>query len=156
MHVIAAKAVAFKEALDPSFKDYVHQVVKNAQSLALSLTELGVTIISGGTDSHLLLADLREFGITGHEASVALEKAHITCNKNSIPNDPLPPLKTSGIRLGTSACTTRGMDENDFKDIAHMIVDVMKGISMEKDTVIENTKHRVQKLLSRFPLYKDL
>lgn len=157
MHVIAAKAVAFKEALSPSFKNYAHQVVKNAQILAETLQEKGVDLVSGGTDCHLLLADLQKFNITGHDACLSLEEAGITCNKNSIPNDPLPPTKTSGIRLGSPACTTRGMKEADFKEIGYMIMTVIEGMSQNHNTnYIKDVRHRVEALVAKFPLYPNL
>ncbi|UOO91836.1 serine hydroxymethyltransferase [Vitreoscilla stercoraria] len=125
MHVIAAKAVAFKEALDPSWKDYAKQVKANAKVLAEVLTERGLRIVSGRTESHVFLVDLRAKQITGKAAEEALGKAHITVNKNAIPNDPEKPFVTSGIRLGTPAITTRGFDENDTRELAHLIADVL-------------------------------
>jgi glycine hydroxymethyltransferase len=154
MHVIAAKAVAFKEALEPSFKVYAQQVVDNAKIFANTLIEHGVPVVSGGTDSHLIMADLRGFNLTGQDACSTLEEAGITCNKNSIPNDPLPPTKTSGIRLGTPACTTRGMGQNEFKEIAMMVVTVIKGMSQGMDpSYITDVRHRVESLTKKFPLY---
>src|SRR5690606_30288841 len=125
MHVIAGKAVAFKEALEPSFKDYAAQIIKNADALARTLVERGLRIVSNGTQSHLMLVDLRSKGLTGKQAEEALGKAHITVNKNSIPNDPESPFVTSGVRLGTPAVTTRGFTEDDCVLTAHLIADVL-------------------------------
>ena len=121
MHVIAGKAVAFKEALDPSFKEYMTQVVKNADTLANALIEEGFDIVSGGTDNHLMLVDLKKYDLTGKEAEKVLDSVHITCNKNTVPNDPKSPFVTSGLRLGTPAVTTRGLKEDDMKVIAKAI-----------------------------------
>ena len=128
MHVIAAKAVAFGEALDPSFKEYIKQVLKNAHVLSETLVEGGLNIISGGTDTHLILVDLTAKNVTGSEAELNLEEAGITCNKNGIPNDPHPPKITSGIRLGTPAGTTRGFKEDEFKLVGELILDVLNGM----------------------------
>jgi glycine hydroxymethyltransferase len=157
MHVIAAKAVAFKEALQDDFKQYAGQVVKNSKALAEILHNQGISLLSGGTDCHLILVDLRPLGISGKEASDTLEHAGITCNKNSIPLDPLPPLKTSGIRLGTPAMTTRGLKENEFQRIAEIIAEVLKALSKGDATLaIEEAKKQVKDLCDRFPLYPEL
>lgn len=162
MHIIAAKAVAFGEALLPSFKDYARNVVKNAQCLGDVLVQRGLSLVSGGTDSHVLLVDLRPFHITGKDATDALERAHITCNKNSIPFDPASPMVTSGLRLGTPACTTRGFDEDAFKQVGHWIADILEGLrdhasSPEAlDRVIELTRKKVLALCAMHPLYPDL
>jgi glycine hydroxymethyltransferase len=154
MHVIAAKAVAFKEALDPSFKTYASQVVKNAQALAQVLKDQGLSIVSGGTDCHLILLDLRNVKLTGKDACEALEEANITCNKNSIPYDPLPPTQTSGIRLGSPACTTRGMKEADFSEIGHMIMTVVNALQKKEDRAfLHDVSEGAKALLERFPLY---
>jgi glycine hydroxymethyltransferase len=126
MHVIAGKAVAFGEALRPEFKGYAAQIRRNAKALAAGLTERGVALISGGTDNHLMLADLTALGITGAQAQKALDRAGITVNKNAIPDDPQPPVRTSGIRIGTPAVTTRGMAEAEMAQIAAWIVDVLQ------------------------------
>lgn len=132
MHVIAAKAVAFKEDLQPDFKDYASNVITNAKVMAETLKERGFDIVSGGTDTHLLLVDLRSKGITGLDAEHSLERAHITCNKNGIPFDTTSPKITSGIRLGSPAGTTRGFDDRDFKEIAEMIADVLDALAENK------------------------
>lgn len=157
MHIIAAKAVAFKEALDPNFKTYAHQVVKNAQALSLSLSQAGYDLVSGGTDSHLVLVDLRKKGITGHDASEALEHAGITCNKNGTPQDPLPPSKTSGIRLGSPACTTRGLMEADFALIGRHTANVLDGlIKGDTSTATKEAQKFVTEMAARYPLYPGL
>ncbi|MCW4572730.1 serine hydroxymethyltransferase [Venenivibrio stagnispumantis] len=153
MHVIAGKAVAFKEALSEEFKQYAHQVVKNAQALAEELKALGLRIVSGGTDSHMMLVDLRPLNVKGNQAEEALGKANITVNKNAIPYDPEKPTITSGIRLGTAALTTRGMKENDMRRIAQNIVKVLKNLDNEK--VIQEVKEDVLSLCSSYPLYPD-
>ncbi len=149
MHVIAAKAVSFKEALEPSFKEYAAQIVSNAQALAKGLQEFGFELVSGGTDNHLMLVDLRNKNITGKEAETLLDAANITCNKNSIPNDPAKPTVTSGIRLGTAAVTTRGMKEADMRVIAEAISLVAEDGGANK----EKAKELVKKLTDRYPLY---
>ena len=158
MHVIAAKAVAFGEALQPEFKAYAAAVIKNAQALSDRLKARGAAIITGGTDTHLALVDLRPFGITGRDADEALERAGITCNKNGIPNDPLPPVKTSGIRVGSPAGTTRGFGVTEFEDIADMIADVLEGLKAnghEGNAAVEAAVNaRVRELCARFPIYK--
>ena len=153
MHIIAAKAVAFKEAMTDEFKEYAHQVVKNAKALAEELLKLGYKLVTGGTDSHMVLVDLRPLGLTGKEVEEALEKAGITVNKNAVPNDPLPPTKTSGIRLGTSALTTRGMKEDDMRQIARWIDTVIKNLGEEK--VIERVRNEVHEMCDRYPLYPE-
>ena len=158
MHVIAAKAVAFGEALDPSFKEYIKQVLKNAHVLSETLVEGGLKIISGGTDTHLMLVDLTAKNVTGSEAELNLEEAGITCNKNGIPNDPHPPKITSGIRLGTPAGTTRGFKENEFKLVGELILDVLNGMQgslEERKTINENVKSKVSALCAKFPLYSN-
>ncbi len=157
MHVIAAKAVAFGEALEPEFKDYAFQVVKNAKALASVLLEEGIDLLSGGTDCHMLLLDLRSLGVTGKDASNFLEQANITCNKNAIPKDPQPPTITSGIRLGTPAATTRGFKEEEFKQVGRMIVNVLKALANgNAEAVIANTKAQAIELCQRFPIYQGL
>ena len=158
MHVIAAKAVAFGEALDPSFKEYIKQVLKNAHVLSETLVEGGLNIISGGTDTHLILVDLTAKNVTGSEAELNLEEAGITCNKNGIPNDPHPPKITSGIRLGTPAGTTRGFKENEFKLVGELILDVLNGIQgspEERKSINENVKSKVGALCAEFPIYSN-
>ena len=152
MHIIAAKAVAFKEALSPEFKEYQKQVVKNAKAMADALVKGGLRIVSGGTDNHLMLVDLRPKGVTGKMAEEGLEKAGITCNKNSIPNDPEKPFITSGIRLGTPAITARGMKEDEAVQIAEMIIKVLENVNDDKK--IAEVKNEVLKLAEKFPLYK--
>ena len=153
MHVIAAKAVAFGLCLKPEWKFYAAQVKKNAQALASALTEEGLRIVSGGTDSHLMLMDVRSFGITGKVAEEALEKANITTNKNTIPNDPEKPFITSGIRLGTPAVTTRGMQEPEMKQIASHIAEVLR--HQEDDVVIDSVKQKVITLCTRFSIHGE-
>jgi len=154
MHVIAAKAVAFKEALQPEFKTYAQQIIKNAQALAAHLTGKGYTIISGGTDNHLMLIDLRNKNVTGKDAQEALDEAGITINKNAVPFDDKSALITSGIRVGTPALTTRGMKENEMKIAADLIDEVICNIG--KKEVYESVKKKVEELCSGFPLYKEL
>jgi glycine hydroxymethyltransferase len=159
MHVIAAKAVAFGEALQPEFKAYARAVVENAKVLAARLKERGADLVSGGTDTHLALVDLTPLGVTGRDADEALERSGITCNKNGVPFDPLPPVKTSGIRVGTPAGTTRGFGPAEFRDIADMIADVLEGLRAKGehgDPAVEaNVRARVEALCARFPIYKD-
>ena len=152
MHIIAAKAVAFKEALSPEFKEYQKQVVKNAKAMADALVKGGLRIVSGGTDNHLMLVDLRPKGVTGKMAEESLEKAGITCNKNAIPNDPEKPFVTSGVRLGTPAITARGMKEDETVKIAEMIIKVLENVN--DDEKIAEVKNEVLKLTEKFPLYK--
>lgn len=154
MHIIAAKAVAFKEAMTPQFRNYQRQVVKNAQALAEALHRDGFRIVSGGTDTHLMLVDLTSKGISGKDASEALEKANITVNKNLIPFDSQGPAVTSGIRLGTAAVTSRGMKEQQMQQIADLIAE---GIRMSSDAAgLERVKKKVLALAKRFPLYPEL
>ena len=150
-HVIAAKAVAFKEALQPEFKEYQQQVLKNAAAMAQTLTERGLRIVSGRTESHVFLVDLRAKGLTGKAADAALGKAHITVNKNSIPNDPESPFVTSGIRLGSPAITTRGFKEEEARLVANLIADVLD--APEDDAVIARVAGQVKALTDRFPVY---
>ena len=152
MHVIAAKAVAFKHALADSFKDYQKQIVKNAKTLAEALQKMDYRIVSGGTDTHLMLVDLTAKGITGKEATTVLDKAGITVNKNLIPFDTEKPTVTSGIRLGTPAMTTRGMKEKEMKKIAELIDKVLMNASDQK--TVEAVKKEVKEMLKAFPLYK--
>jgi glycine hydroxymethyltransferase len=158
MHVIAAKAVAFGEALRPSFKVYAKNVVENAKALAETLKSRGLDIVSGGTDTHLMLVDLRPKRLTGKVAELALGRARITCNKNGIPFDPEKPTVTSGIRLGSPACTTRGFGIAEFRQVGDMIADVLDVLSqkhVEEDALIEDTvRGKVKTLLSRFPIYQ--
>jgi len=160
MHVIAAKAVAFGEALQPEFKTYAKAVIANAKALAGRLKERGADLVAGGTDTHLALVDLRPLGITGKDADEALERSAITCNKNGIPFDPLPPVKTSGIRVGSPAGTTRGFGIQEFRDIADMISDVLDGLrnaGEEGNAGVEaEVRRRVRDLCARFPIYRDL
>jgi len=151
MHVIAGKAVAFKEALTPEFKAYQEQVVKNAAALANTLTERGLRIVSGRTESHVMLVDLRPKGLTGKEAEAILGSAHMTCNKNGIPNDPQKPMITSGIRLGSPAFTTRGFKEAEAVKVGHLIADVLD--NPNDAATIERVKAEVKKLTSAFPVY---
>ncbi|MDW8294085.1 MAG: serine hydroxymethyltransferase [Aquificaceae bacterium] len=154
MHVIAAKAVAFKEAMKKEFKDYAEQVVLNARVMAEEFMRLGFKVVTGGTDSHIVLLDLRNKGITGKEAEDALGRANITVNKNAVPFDPLPPTKTSGIRIGTPAMTTRGMKEGEMRLIARLIARVIENLREEK--VIEGVGKEVVELCRQFPLYPEL
>ena len=158
MHVIAAKAVAFGEALEPGYKSYIAAVVENAKVLAATLKERGADLVSGGTDTHLALIDLTPLGITGKDADEALERAGITCNKNGIPNDPLPPMKTSGIRVGSPAGTTRGFGPAEFREIGHMVADVLDGLAAkgeEGDATVEaDVRERAAALCARFPIYE--
>jgi glycine hydroxymethyltransferase len=151
MHVIAAKAVALKEALSPDFKAYQQQVVKNAAAMADTLTQRGLRIVSGRTESHVMLVDLRPKGLTGKEAEALLGRAHITCNKNGIPNDPQKPMVTSGIRLGSPAMTTRGFKEAQAVLTANLIADVLDNPS---DETIEKVKTQVAALTRDFPVYR--
>jgi glycine hydroxymethyltransferase len=152
MHVIAAKAVAFKEALTPEFKAYQQQVVTNARIVAETLTQRGLRIVSGGTQSHVMLVDLRSKGITGKEAEAVLGQAHMTINKNAIPNDPEKPMVTSGIRVGTPAMTTRGFKDEEARATAHLIADVLDN---PRDAAnIEAVRAKVHALTSRFPVYR--
>ncbi|MEL6572363.1 MAG: serine hydroxymethyltransferase [Pseudomonadota bacterium] len=160
MHVIAGKAVAFGEALRPEFKTYQEQVVKNAQALADQLMKGGLDIVSGGTDSHLMLVDLRPKGVKGNATEVALGNAHITCNKNGIPFDPEKPMVTSGIRLGSPAGTTRGFGEAEFRQIADWIVEVVDGLAAngadDNGEVEAKVRAEVEALCDQFPVYPNL
>jgi len=157
MHVIAAKAVAFGEALRPEFKTYAKAVIENAKVLAGRLKERGADLVAGGTDTHLALVDLRPLGVTGRDADEALERAGITCNKNGVPFDPLPPVKTSGIRVGSPAGTTRGFGPAEFREIGDMIADVLDALAAkgeQGDPAVEAAvKARVRALCDRFPIY---
>ncbi|WP_237036422.1 serine hydroxymethyltransferase [Mediannikoviicoccus vaginalis] len=148
-HVIAAKAVCFKEALEDGFKDYIKQVLKNAKVLGETLQEGGIRLVSGGTDNHLLLLDVRGLNLTGKEAEALLSEVNITTNKNTIPNDPESPFVTSGIRIGTPACTTRGMKEDAFKKIGELIIETLK-----KERSPEEIRKDVLALTEEYPLYK--
>ena len=150
MHVIAAKAVCFKEALDPSFKLYAQQIINNAQALAKGLTSRGFDLVSGGTDNHLMLVNLLNKGITGKQAEHILDEANITCNKNTIPNDPASPFVTSGIRLGTAAVTTRGMVEEDMDQTAEAIALVVNDVDANKEKAMKIVKT----LTDKYPLYE--
>ncbi len=154
-HIIAAKAVCFKEALTPQFKDYAAQVVKNAKALGETLKKRGLDLVSGGTDTHLLLVDLRPKNLTGDVVEKALEAAHMTCNKNAIPFDPMPPKVTSGIRVGTPAATTRGFKETEFIQVGNWIADVTDAVgTADEQAVIERVgKEVVDMLAARFPIY---
>ena len=153
MHVVAAKAVAFKEALSDEFKVYQQQVLDNAKALADELVKKGFRIVSGGTDNHLMLVDLRSKNITGKEAQFLLDEIGITANRNTIPFEPLSPFVTSGIRLGTPALTTRGLKEEDIREVADIIADVIE--NREDSAVIETTKAKVQAICKKFPLYEE-
>jgi len=152
MHIIAAKAVAFKEALEPSFAAYQKRIVANAKALADGLLRRGIRLVSGGTDTHLMLVDLRETSVTGKTMQLRLDEVNITCNKNGIPYDPEKPFVTSGIRLGTPAVTTRGMNEQDMDEIADLIHLALNGY----DTAQDEIRTRVAALCARYPLYADL
>jgi glycine hydroxymethyltransferase len=152
VHVIAAKAVAFKEAMQPSFKQYSQQVIDNAQVLAAELTTAGYRIVSGGTDSHVLLIDLKAIGITGKDAQETLDKVHITSNKNTIPYDTQPPSVCSGVRMGTPAITTRGMGAADMKIVASLIAKALKNSA--DAAVLNSVKEEVKNLSEKYPLYR--
>jgi glycine hydroxymethyltransferase len=157
MHVIAAKAVAFGEALKPEFQDYANQVVKNARALAEVFLQNGFNLTSGGTDCHFILLDLRSLGINGANAQVAFEEAGMTCNKNSVPGDPLPPMETSGLRIGSPAGTTRGMKEPEFRQLGHWMVEVLHAMAKgDAGKKISEVRAEVAKLCERFPLYPEL
>lgn len=149
MHVIAAKAVCFKEALDPSFKEYIIQVKKNAKALAAKLQEGGIRLVSGGTDNHLLLLDVTTLGLTGKEAEALLSEVNITTNKNTIPKETKSPFVTSGVRMGTAALTSRGMKEAEMEEVGQMIVDALK-----KQVPVEDILKKVQILVDKFPMYE--
>jgi glycine hydroxymethyltransferase len=154
MHVIAAKAVAFLEAMQPSFADYAAAIVRNASALAEALADEGFRIVSGGTDNHLMLVDLRPFGVTGKVAQEALDRAGITCNKNAIPNDPEKPFVTSGLRLGTAAVTTAGMREAEMRDLAGLIAQVLRKV--DDPDVADDVRAQAATLCSRFTPYPNL
>ncbi|MCA9808577.1 MAG: serine hydroxymethyltransferase, partial [Cyanobacteria bacterium HKST-UBA06] len=151
MHIIAAKAVAFKEALSDEFKTYSQQVIDNAQALAGGLLEEGIDIVSGGTDTHLMMVDLRRLGLTGKEAEARLERIYITTNKNTVPNDPQSPFITSGIRLGSPAVTTRGFKQDDMRELARIIATALKDESQ-----LDGLKNSVAQLTGKHPLYAEL
>ena len=153
MHVIAAKAVAFKEALQPKFKQYQQRVIQNAQILAQALLSAGMVLVSGGTDNHLILADLSSWGITGKDAEFALGQAGITVNKNAVPFDKRGPFVTSGIRIGTPYLTSRDMGGDQMKQIAEMIIAVLK--HPDDQNVLSNSRAKVAELCKAFPLYSD-
>ena len=152
MHIIAAKAVAFKQALSPEFKEYQHQIVKNAKALAEVLEKGGLRLVSGGTDNHMILVDLKSSGLTGQALEKALDKAGITVNKNGIPYDTEKPMVTSGIRIGTPAVTTRGMKEKEMEEIGNFILETIENINDDKK--LSEIKERVKELCLRFPLYE--
>jgi glycine hydroxymethyltransferase len=160
MHVIAAKAVAFGEALEPSFKDYQRQVVQNAQGLADELMKGGLDIVTGGTDTHLMLVDLRPKGVKGNATEQALGRAHITCNKNGVPFDPEKPTVTSGVRLGSPAATTRGFGEAEFRQVGRWIIEVVDGLKAsdgQGEPALEaRVAAEVGALCERFPIYPGL
>jgi glycine hydroxymethyltransferase len=157
MHVIAAKAVAFAEALAPNFKVYAKSVAENAVTLGESLKARGYGLVTGGTDNHLILVDLRSQGLTGKAAEAALSRAHVTCNKNGVPFDPQKPTVTSGIRLGSPACTSRGFGVAEFREVGALIADVLDGLRLhgeEGNAAIEaGVKERALALTRRFPIY---
>jgi glycine hydroxymethyltransferase len=150
MHVIAAKAVCFKEALEPDFKEYAGRIIENAQALANGLMKRGFHLVSGGTDNHLMLVDLQNMGVTGKDAEKLLDAANITCNKNTVPNDPTSPNVTSGIRLGTAAITTRGMKAEDMDVIAEAIYLLITDVDKNKGRAME----LVKSLTEKYPLYE--
>src|SRR3990167_1376139 len=152
MHVIAAKAVAFKEALDPAFKIYQAQVLKNAKIMAQEMIARGYDVVSGGTDNHLFLVSLLNANITGKEAEIRLGEANITLNKNTVPGETRSPLITSGLRIGSPAITTRGFKEPEAKLIAHWIADILDNI--QDDSVLEEVKSHVVMLCKQFPVYR--
>jgi len=152
MHVIAAKAVAFKEALEPGFKDYQARVVANARAMAQTMVDRGYDVVSGGTDNHLFLVSLIKKGVTGKDAEAALGEAHITVNKNAVPNDPQPPMTTSGLRIGTPAVTTRGFGEKEVRELAGWICDVLD--RMADAATREKVRGQVTELCRRFPVYQ--
>jgi glycine hydroxymethyltransferase len=151
MHVIAAKAVALKEALQPEFKDYQKQVVKNARAMAARFVSRGYNVVSGGTDNHLFLLSLIGRDITGKDADAALGKANITVNKNAVPNDPRPPMVTSGLRIGTPASTTRGFKEREIEQVADFIIEILDANGAE--AAVESVRPKVLELCQRFPVY---
>ena len=160
MHVISAKAVCFGEALQPAFKQYVRAVIDNAKMLAETLKQGGLDIVSGGTDSHIVLLDLRPKGLTGNFAEQALENAGLTCNKNAVPFDPEKPMVTSGVRLGTPAATTRGFGTEEFRQVGEMMVTVLEGLAAHgpesNQAAEQSVRQKVEVLCARFPVYEDL
>ena len=150
MHTIAAKAVCFKEALSDEFKTYQKNIADNAQALCKGLMSRGIKIVSGGTDNHLMLVDLTNFGLTGKAVEKLLDQAHITCNKNTIPNDPQSPFVTSGVRIGTPAVTTRGLKEEDMKVIAKLI----KMTITDFDTKADEIRSAVTEICKKYPIYE--
>jgi glycine hydroxymethyltransferase len=159
MHVIAAKAVAFGEALQPEFKVYAQAIVDNAKALAATLMARGFDLVSGGTDTHLMLVDLRSKGLTGKASEAALERAALTCNKNAVPDDPEKPMITSGVRLGTPAATTRGLGVAEFQQVGGLIADVLDGLAANPDdngAAEQAAREQVLALCERFPIYPDL
>ena len=159
MHVIAAKAVAFGEALTPEFRSYSQAVADNAKVLAATLVEGGLDIVSGGTDTHLMLVDLRPKGLTGNISEESMERASITCNKNGVPFDPEKPMVTSGVRLGTPAATTRGFGEAEFRQVGEMIVEVLDGLAANREdnsAVEASIRARVEDLCGKFPIYSGM
>ena len=159
MHVICAKAVAFGEALKPNFVDYIKNVILNAQVLSKVMIERGLEVVSGGTDTHLTLVDLRPKNLTGKDAERSLENAGITCNKNGVPFDPQSPFVTSGIRLGSPAGTSRGFGKNEFELIGNLIGDVLDGLEKNNennDNVEKEVKTKVKSLCDKFPIYTSV
>jgi glycine hydroxymethyltransferase len=159
MHVVAAKAVAFGEALQPSFRRYAQAVVDNAKALAETLVAEGLAIVSGGTDTHLMLVDLRPLDLTGRDAEKALERAGMTCNKNGIPFDPRPPAVTSGVRLGSPAATTRGFGIEEFRQIGRWIGEVLRGLARhanDNEATEQRVRRAVAELCERFPVYPQI
>lgn len=163
MHIIAAKAVAFLEALQPNYSQYIKQVVANARALGQSIMARGYNILTGGTDNHMILVDLRKYGITGKIAADSLDRAGITCNKNAVPFDPTSPFITSGIRLGTPACTTRGFQEEQFTEVGEMVCDILDGLKANQGNIVQNNskceekiRQRTKQLVSQFPIYSQL
>ena len=158
MHIIAAKAVAFKEALTPAYKLYIQSVIDNAKALGETLVKGGAALVSGGTDTHLMLVDLRPKKLTGKAAEIALGRANITCNKNGVPFDPEKPMITSGIRLGSPAGTTRGFGITEFQTVGNMITEVLDGLAKNGDegnaAVEADVKKRAVELCERFPIYR--
>ncbi len=153
MHVIAAKAVAFKEAMSDDFVEYQKQVLVNANAMAEEFIKRGFDVVSGGTDNHLFLLSLISKGLTGKDADAALSKAHITVNKNSVPNDPQSPFVTSGLRIGSPAITTRGFSEQESRDLANWISDILE--NMGNDEVLANVKEKVGEICKRLPVYRN-
>jgi glycine hydroxymethyltransferase len=155
--VIAGKAVAFGEALTPEFKDYAHQVVENAKAMAAPIKAGGYALVTGGTDNHLILVDLRPKGLTGKAAEAALGRAHITCNKNGVPFDPQKPMITSGVRLGSPAATSRGFGVEEFTEVGELIVETLDGLAAAGESGNAETEARVRagvaELTRRFPIY---